>query len=239
MDEEQHEPIPVAIYARVSPTTHEKTENDIHSSLEESIKICKRDAEYEGNNVVAIYYDEYKSGKSAKLMTDFNHMLEDARNKVNTATKGGDGKTPWKRIYCRRVNRFGRNRADMLTAEIELTKLDITLKFVEMGIDTGKQLGKSLMGILAELAEADRDEILENTKRGRDLAKVKGTKSGKPFGHPRKEFDVNSIRTLRMLPIKERPTWETLERDYKVSRTVMLKRLFDAGFWDKENRRII
>ena len=238
MVKEKYESIPVAIYARVSPTTHERVEGEKHSSLEEAIKICKRDAEYENNTIVAIYSDEYVSGKSSKHMAEFNHMLEDARNKTNTAEEG-DHTTPWKRIYCRRVNRFGRNRADMLKAEIELTALGITLKFVEMGIDTGKQLGKSLMGLLAELAEADRNEILENTQRGRERAKKEGTKSGKPFGHPKKDFDVNSIRTLRKLPTKERPTWERLEKDYDVSRTVMLKRLLDAGFWDKENRRIM
>lgn len=226
-----NKPVPSAIYARVSPTVHEKSLSDLHASLDEAIKICKRDAEHEGNPIVAVYIDEYVSGKDSKKMPAFQTMLKDAREKTNNAMEG-DHKTPWQRIYSRRVNRFGRNRNDMIRAEVELSDLGITLKFPENGIDTAKPFGKSIMGILAELAEQDRLEILANTKRGRDFARINGTKSGKPFGCPRKEVNVNAIRTLRLLPIKERPKWEQLEKDYNVSRTVMFERLKEAGYWD-------
>lgn len=223
-------PVPSAIYLRVSPTKHIKTVDDLHASLVESEKICRRDAEHEGNPIVAIYVDEYISGKSSKSMPDFNHMLDDARKVVNTALKpDAHPPTPWKRVYARRVNRFGRNRADMIRAEIELTELGASIKFVENGIDTAKPFGKSVMAILSELAEQERQEILSNTRRGRDEAKAKGTR----FGKPRKDLNIKAVRLLRMQPKKERPTWKQLEKDFGVSRTIMFQRLEEAGYWDE------
>lgn len=216
--------IPSVIYARVSPTTHIKTDADIHQSIQESLVLCRRAAELEGNNIIAEYVDQYVSGKSAEFMKQFQKMMEDARA----------GK--FKRIYCRRVNRFGRNRADMIFAELELTKLGITIKFVESGIDTGAPMGKSIMAIMSELAEMDRQDILENTKRGRERARKEGTRSGKPWGHPKKEVNIKSIRQLRMMPVKDRPTWKQLSKDYNISISGMIKRLKDAGYWDYEKR---
>lgn len=216
------EQIKSVIYARVSPTTHIKTTNDIHQSIEESLIMCRRDAEHEGNIIIKEYVDEYVTGKSVSFMKNFKLMLEDANKGL------------FKRVYCRRVNRFGRNRNDMIRAEIQLSELGVSLKFVESGIDTAKPLGKSLMALYSEIAQMDREEILENTRIGRERIKNGGlTKSGKPWGHPKKDVNVKAIRSLRLLPIKDRPTWKQLETDYKVSRIVMLRRLKEAGYWDE------
>jgi site-specific DNA recombinase len=209
-----------AIYARVSPTKHLKTENDLHASLDESLKVCRADAEREGCAITKEYIDQYVSGKDSKYMTSFNNMLEDARaGKFN-------------RVFCRRVNRFGRNRKDMLRAQIELEELGITIKFVENGIDTGQPFGKSIMAIMAELAQMEREEILENTTRGREAYRAKGG----VFGQPKKEFDVKLIRKLRLLPANDpdRPTWAKLEDMFKVKRSTMITRLKENGHWDYE-----
>jgi len=224
----------VGIYARVSPTVHKKTISDLHDSLEETIRVCTKDAENEGNKVVAIYIDEYISGKSSKLMPDFNRLLSDARGKTNTATRG-DHKTTWARIYCRRVNRFGRNRSDMIKAEIELTELGYTLKFTEQGIDTGKPFGKSVMGIMAEQAEADRIDILANTQRGRERAMDEGVK----FGQPKKQIKVDALRNARLMPVEKRPTWNECTEMFGASPSTLIKALKDAGYWDYDKRTVI
>jgi DNA invertase Pin-like site-specific DNA recombinase len=206
------------IYARVSPTKHIKTNDDIHASIEESISMCRKDAEYEHNDIIEEYVDQYVSGKSSKEMPAFNKMLEDARAHN------------FDRIYCRRVNRFGRNRADMIRAEIELSELGITIKFVENGIDTAKPFGKSIMAILADLAEMERDEILRNVKRGRERAIINGVK----FGKPPKKVNVDLVRRERLAGT----TWKQLENDLGVSVTVMIRRLKEAGHWDFTRRMV-
>lgn len=221
MTEIQEQPKKCAIYARVSPTKHIITKDDMHQSVEESLNVCRNASTQEGNIIVKEYVDQFVSGKNAKFMPQFQEMMKDASEGL------------FQRIYARRVNRFGRNRADMITAEMKLSGLGITIKFVESGIDTGMPMGKSIMAFMSELAEMDRNDILDNTKRGRELAKIKGTKSGKPFGHPRKVFNVEAVRMLRLKPKSERPTWKELETDFHTSRVVMIKRLKELGFWDE------
>lgn len=186
--------------------------------------MCRGDAEREGYSVYREYIDEYVSGKSSKLMVDFNQMMEDARAGKFT------------RIYSRRVNRFGRNRNDMLKAQIELEELGITLKFVENGLDTAQPFGKSIMAFMAELAQMEREEILENTRRGREFAKARGQQ----FGPKKKTLNVKAIRKLRLLPANDpdKPTWAELEKDYGVKRSTMIARLKEEGYWDYEKKTV-
>lgn len=211
------------IYARVSPTKHIKTVNDMHQSLEEAVNMCRNDAAHENNEIINEYIDQYVSGKSSKHMLAFQTMMKDARDHK------------FDRIYCRRVNRFGRNRADMITSEIELTGLGISIKFVENGIDTSKPFGKSIMAILADLAEQERLEILNNTQRGREEYKL----NGGVFGQPKKDIDVESLRQMRLMPINKRPTWKALSKLYRASPSTLIDRLKDAGYWDYDKRTVV
>jgi len=215
-----------AIYARVSPTKHVKI-NNLHASLVEALEICRADAARDGYNITEEYIDEYVSGKSSKLMTNFNKMLEDARAGKFT------------RVYSRRVNRFGRNRNDMLRAQIELDELGISLKFVENGIDTSQPFGKSIMAMMAELAQMEREEILENTKRGREARKEKGL----PFGPKHKELktlSIKQVRANRLLPVtdKNKYTWTQLEEITEVKRSTLIRKLKEEGYWDYTKREV-
>jgi DNA invertase Pin-like site-specific DNA recombinase len=213
-----------AIYARVSPTKHLKEHTELHASLEEALIMCRRDAEREGYTIYKEYKDEYVSGKSSKHMPCFNQMMGDARA----------GK--FSRIYSRRVNRFGRNRNDMLKAQIELDELGITLKFVENGLDTAQKFGQSIMGFMAELAQMEREEILENTTRGRIAAKERG----QPFGPKKKDLDTKLIRKLRLMPANDpdKPSWAKLEAMYGAKRSTMIARLKEEGYWDYEKKTV-
>lgn len=212
------------IYARVSPTKHMKEYTELHASLEEALVLCRKNAEQEGYTVFKEYVDEYVSGKDSKQMKAFNNMLADAKSKQFT------------RVYTRRVNRFGRNRKDMLRAQMELEELGISLKFVENGFDTAQPFGKSMMAFMAELAQMEREEILENTQRGREAAK----KRGQRFGPKEKELkiDLKLVRKLRLLPASDadRPTWEKLEAMTGVTRSTIISKLKKAGYWDYTNR---
>lgn len=228
-----------AIYARISPTVHKKVkfessterrqaeQEEMHSSLVQALEMCRAEALREGFEIVGEYIDEYVSGRSSKLMKSFNEMLEDARQGKFT------------RIYSRRVNRFGRNRNDMLKAQIELDELNISLKFVENGIDTAQPFGKSIMAIMAELAQMEREEILENTKRGREARKERG----EPFGRKRKELKtltIKQVRANRLLPVTDpnKYTWTKLEEITGTKRSTLIRKLKEEGFWDYKTRQV-
>jgi len=226
----------VVAYHRVSPTRikKEQIENEnrplneiikeeMHKSLISSVKICKDAAQYDGHQITHDYIDEYKSGKSQEHMSDFNQMMDDARN----------GKID--RIYCRRVNRFGRNRSQTMKSLLELEDLGISIKFVENGLDTGMAFGKSIIGFMAELAEMERESIIENIERGKQEAREAGVK----FGRKPKEIDVKTLRRIRTAPIGERSTWTECEELFGVPRNTLIRHLKKAGYWDYDRRCVI
>jgi DNA invertase Pin-like site-specific DNA recombinase len=86
-------------------------------------------------------------------MKEFQRMVQDAH------------RNHFQRIYCRRVDRFGRNLNEMIKTEIELHSIGMSLYFVEENIDTSTEIGRLVMNILSHVAEWKRVEILENTQR--------------------------------------------------------------------------
>lgn len=226
----------VVSYHRVSPTTHDRVViegdnrpiNDIirenmHKTLVSSIELCRKAASVNNEEIEYEYIDEYKSGKNQENMTAFLEMIEDARaGKIS-------------KIYIRRVNRFGRNTRQSISTMVELDELGIPVIFVENGIDTSKPFMKPVMMLFIELAEQERESWEEDRLIGIEKAKANGVK----FGQPVKELDVKAIRHLRLMPVSDRPSWESLSNTFGASPTTMIKRLKEAGYWDYDKRTVI
>lgn len=236
----------VVSYHRVSPTKHDKVtiegdnrplnevvRENMHKSLMSSIEKCRKQAEADDLKIEHEYIDQYKSGKSQVHMQDFQKMMD-------AAEKGEISK-----IYVRRVNRFGRNTTQSIKSLIRLHELDIGVFFVEDGLDTTKPFMKSVVFLLTELAQMDRENIEENTRLGRERAIANGVQ----FGQPKKEINVEALRRDRLLKPAERPTWKECEERYAVrngkgelvpvSTATLIKRLKEAGYWDDERRTVI
>ena len=88
-----------AIYVWISPTYRDKEETitGMAKSIESALEICRRKARGECDEIVEEYVDQYASGKIQEHMKEFQRMAPDAH------------RTHFQRIYCRRVDRFGRN----------------------------------------------------------------------------------------------------------------------------------
>lgn len=76
----------------------------------------------------------------------------------------------------------------------------------------------------------DREDIIENTKRGR----LTFLKDGGKFGRPPKKVPVDYVVRERKKPIKERKTWKELGVELNVSVPSLIKALKSAGLWDEE-----
>ena len=200
----------VAIYCRVSPTKKEKDEF-IAKSITDQITICKKQAEVDGYEVYKEYVDQYKSGSAQKYMLSFQDMIKDAKDKK------------FQKIYCRRVDRFGRNLSQLIITQKELQEIDIHIKFVEQGIDTSKTFGRMIMGVMASVAEWQRETILTNTRIGREIAYKKNPEK---FGRPRKDIDWNKVSAL--LKHKEGDiytwSWSRIAKDLRVTTATLLRR---------------
>lgn len=82
-------------------------------------------------------------------------------------------------IICTKMDRLGRNTADMIHIVDACYKKGIAIRFLENGLSTEGTMGKMVIQILAAVAEAERERILERTNDGRAAAMASGVKFGR------------------------------------------------------------
>lgn len=85
-------------------------------------------------------------------------------------------------ILITKLDRLGRDTADMIQLIKEFETMGVAIRFLEDGISTEGVMGKMVVTILAAVAQAERQRILERTNEGRYEARKKGIRFGrKPF----------------------------------------------------------
>ena len=82
-------------------------------------------------------------------------------------------------ILVKKLDRLGRDTADMIQLIKEFDKMGIFIRFLDDGISTEGTMGKMVVTILSAVAQAERHRILERTNEGRIEAKSKGIKFGR------------------------------------------------------------
>ena len=209
------------IYARISPTKKGDDEDELARSISEQLDVCRKRALGDDNEIVEEYIDQYKSGDH-KYMEDFNRMLRDAKR----------GK--FKRIYCRRVDRFGRNLNEMIKTEIDLYEMGISIYFKEETIDTSSQFGRMMMQMLSHISEWKREEIRNNTKRGRERLKrdIEAGRTEKRFGRKPKKLDIKEVVRKK----NNGMSWKDVSDVMGLSVPIIQKRLKDEGYYFKKGK---
>ena len=111
-----------------------------------------------------VYSDEGITGTSIRKRDGFNNLMEAARaGEVNL-------------ILTKSISRFARNTVDLLAAVRELTSLGVPVRFERENIDTSTADGELLLTLLASFAQAESEQISQNTKWGI----TRGFQAGKP-----------------------------------------------------------
>ena len=82
-------------------------------------------------------------------------------------------------ILVTKLDRLGRDTADMILLIKEFDKIGVSIRFLDDGISTEGTMGKLVVTILSAVAEAERQRILERTNEGRLEAKSKGIRFGR------------------------------------------------------------
>mgnify|MGYP000226941553 FL=1 len=137
-------------YARVS-TSQQSLELQINTLKEQGVKPSR-------------IFSDKSSGSSLK-----RSGLELLRIKVEE----GDV------ILVTKLDRLGRDTADMIQLIKEFDDLGVAIRFLSDGITTEGAMGKMIVTILSAVAQAERQRILERTNEGRIEAKAKGVKFGR------------------------------------------------------------
>ena len=82
-------------------------------------------------------------------------------------------------IVITKLDRLGRNTPDMIRIIEEFQERGVTVQFLDDGISTEGAIGKLVTTILAAVAQAERERILERTNEGRRAAMSRGVKMGR------------------------------------------------------------
>ena len=157
------------LYPRVS------TEMQVDGySLEGQKNGLRRFADREEMDIVGIYEDAGKSGKSIEGRPAFKKMLSDIKNGLEIDY-----------ILVYKLSRFGRNAADILNSLEFVQSYGINLICIEEGIDSSQTSGKLLISVLSAVAEIERENIIEQTMNGRrEKARQGGWNGGfAPYGY--------------------------------------------------------
>ena len=94
-------------------------------------------------------------------------------------------------ILITKLDRLGRDTADMVNIIKYFDELGVSIKFIDDGISTEGSMGKMIVMILTCVAQAERARILERTNEGRLEAKANGVKFGRKV-----KIDYDRVREL-------------------------------------------
>ena len=103
--------------------------------------------------------------------------------------RDGDTVVVWK------LDRLGRNTLHILETVKALTDAGVTLISTSDGIDSSTAAGRMVIGVLASMAEFERELIKERTALKRAVSQANGTK----FGRRTKVADPTHVATARRM----------------------------------------
>ncbi|ACE05544.1 Resolvase domain [Candidatus Amoebophilus asiaticus 5a2] len=82
-------------------------------------------------------------------------------------------------ILVKKLDRLGRDTADMIQLVKDFDAIGVAIRFLDNDISTEGTMGKMVVTILAAVAQAERQRILERTNEGRLEAKANNIKFGR------------------------------------------------------------
>ncbi len=185
----------VALYARVS-TSDQTPENQL---LDLRAMCATR-----GWTIVEEFVDTGISG-AKKDRPHLNRLMEAVRK------RRVDGVLVW------RFDRFARSLSHLVNTLEEFKERRVSFTSYSENIDTGTAQGKMVFGVMATLAEFERDLITERINSGIRRAREQGKHLGRP-GLPE-----STIATIRELREREHLSYKTIATRLELSKSVVGK----------------
>lgn len=74
---------------------------------------------------------------------------------------------------------LGRSTSQLSALADELSERKVSLKILNLGIDTGTPAGKLVYSIIAAVAEMERDLLIERTNSGLAASRARGRRGGR------------------------------------------------------------
>ncbi|MBW9091416.1 recombinase family protein [Rhizobium wenxiniae] len=93
-----------------------------------------------------------------------------------------------------KLDRLARSMADLVRIKDTLETKRVTLKILNLNIDTSTPTGKLMLSLLGSIAEFERDIMLERQREGIARAKADGKYKGRAPTAQRKADDVRRLK---------------------------------------------
>lgn len=137
------------------------------------------------------YYEDHASGKDDSR-PDLDRMMADAGIRKD----GRRTRPKFDVILVTKLDRMMRSLVNMESIILELESQQVGLIAFDQGIDTFNEdpSRKMVRRIISATADWEREMIVSRVKEGVEKAKRVGTKSGRPFGRPRRGTEVKGKR---------------------------------------------
>ncbi|WP_434626085.1 recombinase family protein [Azospirillum sp. B2RO_4] len=187
----------MAVYGYVRVSTGDQVNG---TSLDEQERKVRGVAMVRGEDLAEIFREEGVTG---------SRPLEDRTAGAQLLARLRPGDT----VIVAKLDRAFRNAADALTKADAWRKGGISLVIADMGTDAVTENGTSKMffGMLALVAEFERERILERTAEGRSAKRAKGGHIGgtAPFGY--RVEGVGKDAQLIPIPEQQEAMWRMVE----------------------------
>lgn len=146
------------------------------STHQQSLSIQLQRLQDEGVRKDRIFTDK-ASGKSTEDRKGLQKLIARAES--------GD------QVVVTKMDRLGRNTLEMVSLVEDFTEKGVTVYFLDDHLNTEGETGKLIITILAAVAQSERARILERTNEGREAAKERGVRFGRPI-----EVDMSRFKAL-------------------------------------------
>lgn len=130
------------------------------------------------------------------------------------------------------IDRLGRDLLEVVRTVRDLHEKGANLKVLSMDIDTRTSTGKLMLGILASMAEWERDLIMERTLHGLAKARERGVKGGAQRIHSSatilaaaREYGVTNAHAKLDPPLSKGGFMKALKRAQEEREARRLKRV--------------
>lgn len=121
-------------------------------------------------------------------------------------------------LVVTKLDRLGRNAMDVRSTVEALTGLGVRVHCLALGgVDLTSAAGKMTMGVLAAVAEFERDLLIERTQAGLSRAKASGTALGRP--QALNEAEIVGVQKR----LQEGLSVASVARQYKTSRQTIMR----------------
>ena len=116
-------------------------------------------------------------------------------------------------LVVTKLDRLGRNAMDVRATVEALAGMGVRVHCLALGgVDLTSPAGKMTMGVIAAVAEFERDLLIERTKSGQARAKAEGTHMGRPAKTSATD------REAILLALAKGATVSSVASQYKISR---------------------